>query len=395
LTDKIVLAYSGGLDTSVAVRWLADNHKADIIPLLVDVGQEFDRDLVFARARKAGASDVVIVDAKEEFAKEYVLPALQAGALYEGRYPLATALARPLIAKHLVEVAKQHGASAVAHGCTGKGNDQVRFETGVAGLAPDLLVHAPVRDWGMTREQEIVYANEHGIEVPVKSGAAYSFDENLWGVAIEAGPLEDPWVAPTEDPFSMTVAPSPDKEAEEVVVTFESGVPVAIDNQRLDLVPLIAKATEIAGAHGVGRIDMIENRLVGIKSREVYEAPAAALLMTAYRGVEELVSDRDVFHAKLELALKYAEIIYYGLWFSPLREAITAFMDTTAAVVTGEARVRLHQGSCTVVGRRAPASLYDHGLATYESGDIFPHTDAAGFIHLWSLPSKTWSRARQ
>jgi argininosuccinate synthase len=258
LTDKIVLAYSGGLDTSVAVRWLADNHNAEIIALMVDVGQEFDRDLVIARARKSGASDVVIVDAKEEFARDYVIPALQAGALYEGRYPLATALARPLIAKHLVEVAKAHGANAVAHGCTGKGNDQVRFETAVAGLAPDLLVHAPVRDWGMTREQEIAYAQEHDIEIPVKSGAAYSFDENLWGRSIEAGPLEDPWIAPTEDPYSLTVAPSADKEAQEVTISFENGVPVTIDNQRLDLVSLIAKAAEIAGSHGVGRIDMVE-----------------------------------------------------------------------------------------------------------------------------------------
>jgi argininosuccinate synthase len=372
MTDRIVLAYSGGLDTSVALRWLADEYGAEVTALLVDVGQGIDREQVLRRAEAAGAADVVIVDAREEFAREFVLPVLQAGALYEGRYPLVSALSRPLIARHLVAAAHEQDAGAVAHGCTGKGNDQVRFETAVAALAPDLAVLAPVRDWGMTREQEIAYAHAHGIEVPVKSGEAYSIDHNLWGRSIEAGPLEDPWTAPTEG-------------------AFERGVPLAVDGEPLDLVALIGRAGALAGAHGVGRVDMIENRLVGIKSREVYEVPAAALLLTAYQGVEELVCERDLAHTKAGLAQRYADLVYNGLWFSPLRAALAAFMGTAAVDVTGEARVRLFRGSCQIAGRRAPGSLYDHGLATYEEGDCFQHGAAAGFIHVWSLPTKTWS----
>jgi argininosuccinate synthase len=392
-TDRIVLAYSGGLDTSVALRWLADEYGAEVIALLVDVGQGIDRDQVTARATQAGASEVVVVDARQRFAEEFVLPILRAGALYEGRYPLVSALSRPLIAEYMVSVAREFGAGSVAHGCTGKGNDQVRFETAVAALAPDLAVLAPVRDWGMTREQEIAYAHEFGIDVPVKSGAAYSIDHNLWGRSIEAGPLEDPWVAPTEEAFALTAAtdralPAP----QEVTVRFEAGLPVAIDGEPLDLVSLIGLAGALAGAHGVGRVDMIENRLVGIKSREVYEVPAAALLLAAYAGVEELVCERDLAHAKAGLAQRYAQLVYNGLWFSPLRLALDAFMDQVSAVVTGEARVRLFRGSCRVVGRRAPQSLYDHGLATYEQGDSFQHGAAAGFIHVWSLSTKTWAR---
>ncbi len=393
-TDRIVLAYSGGLDTSVALRWLADEYNAEVIALLVDVGQGIDRELVERRAVQAGAAEVVIVDARDEFARDLVLPVLQAGALYEGRYPLVSALSRPLISKHMVAVARERDAGAVAHGCTGKGNDQVRFETAVAALAPDLAVLAPVRDWGMTREQEIAYAEEHGIEVTVKSGAAYSIDHNLWGRSIEAGPLEDPWVAPTEEAFALTMSPERALPApQEVTITFEEGVPVAIDGESIDLVSLIARAGALAGAHGIGRIDMIENRLVGIKSREVYEVPAAMLLLTAYAGVEELVVERDLAHAKLPLALRYAELVYNGLWYSPLRKALQAFMDEAAASVTGEVRVRLFRGSISVVGRRAPRSLYDHALATYESGDAFQHSAAAGFIHVWSLGTKTWAAA--
>jgi argininosuccinate synthase len=392
MTDRIVLAYSGGLDTSVALRWLTDEYGAEVIALLVDVGQGIDRGQVLRRAEAAGAADVVIVDAREEFAREFVLPVLQAGALYEGRYPLVSALSRPLIARHLVDVAREHGAGAVAHGCTGKGNDQVRFETAVAALAPDLAVLAPVRDWGMTREQEIAYAELHGIEVPVKSGEAYSIDHNLWGRSIEAGPLEDPWTAPTEAAFALTSAPDRALPApQEVTIAFEAGVPVAVDGEPLDLVALIGRAGALAGAHGVGRVDMIENRLVGIKSREVYEVPAAALLLAAYSGVEELVCERDLANTKAGLAQRYAELVYNGLWYSPLRAALAAFMDTAAVDVTGEARVRLFRGSCAIVGRRAPGSLYDHGLATYEEGDRFQHGAAAGFIHVWSLPTKTWS----
>ena len=384
-----MLAYSGGLDTSVALRWLAEEYGAEVIALLVDVGQGVDREAVTERALHAGATDVVVADAREEFAREFVLPVLQAGALYEGRYPLVSALSRPLIARHLVAVAREAGATAVAHGCTGKGNDQVRFETAVAALAP-------VRDWGMTREQEIAYAERHGIEVPVKRGAAYSIDQNLWGRSIEAGPLEDPWVAPPEEAYALTLSPERAFHAsQEVEIQFEAGVPVAVDGEELGLVELIARAAALAGAHGVGRIDMIENRLVGIKSREVYETPAAALLLTAYAGVEELVCDRDLAHMKAELAARYATLVYNGLWFSPLRGALDAFMAQTSAAVTGTARVKLYRGSCQIAGRRADAALYDHGLATYEQGDSFQHGAAAGFIHIWSLPSKTWSAAER
>ena len=393
-TDRIVLAYSGGLDTSVALRWLADEYGAEVIALLVDVGQGIDRDLVERRALAAGASEVVIVDAREEFARDLVLPVLQAGALYEGRYPLVSALSRPLIAQFMVSVAREYNAGAVAHGCTGKGNDQVRFETAVAALAPDLAVLAPVRDWGMTREQEIAYAEQHGIEVTVKSGAAYSIDHNLWGRSIEAGPLEDPWIAPTEDAYALTMSPERGLPApQEITIGFEQGVPVTIDGESLDLVSLIGRAAAVAGSHGVGRIDMIENRLVGIKSREVYEVPAATLLLTAYAGVEELVIERDLAHTKAPLGLRYAELVYNGLWFSPLRLALQAFMNEAASAVTGEVRVRLFRGSCAVVGRRAPRSLYDHALATYEQGDAYQHGAAAGFIHVWSLGTKTWAAA--
>ena len=394
MNDTIVLAYSGGLDTSVALRWLADEYSADVIALLVDVGQGIDHEAVSARALAAGATDVVIADARHEFATEYVLPILQAGALYEGRYPLVSALSRPLISKQLVAVARERGATAVAHGCTGKGNDQVRFETAVAALAPDLAVFAPVRDWGMTREQEIAYADEHGIEVPVKSGAAYSVDHNLWGRSIEAGPLEDPWTAAPEQAFALTIAPERALPAPQVVeIEFKQGVPVAIDGEPMDVVSLIARASALAGAHGVGRIDMIENRLVGIKSREIYETPAAALLLAAYAGVEELVCERDLAHTKQQLALQYATLVYNGLWFSPLRAALQAFMAQVTGAVTGTARVKLYRGGCAVVGRTAEASLYDHGLATYEEGDRFEHGAAAGFIHVWSLPTKTWAAA--
>jgi argininosuccinate synthase len=392
--DTIVLAYSGGLDTSVALRWLADEYSADVVALLVDVGQGIDAEQTTARAMQAGAADIVIVDARAEFATEYVLPILQAGALYEGRYPLVSALSRPLIAKHLVAVAAEHGASAVAHGCTGKGNDQVRFETAVAALAPELAVLAPVRDWGMTREQEIAYAAHHGIEVPVKSGAAYSVDQNLWGRSIEAGPLEDPWAAPPDAAFALTMTAEKALAAPQVVeITFEHGVPVAIDGEALPLPALIGRAAAIAGAHGVGRLDMIENRLVGIKSREIYEVPAAALLLAAYAGVEELVAERDLAHTKQQLALQYATLVYNGLWFSPLRAALQAFMAQTTEAVTGVARVKLYRGGCTVIGRKAEASLYDHSLATYEEGDAFQHGAAAGFIHVWSLSTKTWAAA--
>ena len=390
-----MLAYSGGLDTSVALRWLADEYGAEVVALLVDVGQGVDRETVTGRALAAGAADVVIVDAREEFAREFVLPILQAGALYEGRYPLVSALSRPLIARHLVSVAREAGATAVAHGCTGKGNDQVRFETAVAALAPDLAVLAPVRDWGMTREQEIAYAERHGIEVPVKSRCRVLHRPEPVGALDRGRPARG----------SVGRAARGGVRAHALAragVSRAAGgrdhvrgraCPSPIDGEELGLVELIGRAAALAGAHGVGRIDMIENRLVGIKSREMYETPAAALLLAAYAGVEELVCDRDLAHTKAELAARYATLVYNGLWYSPLRAALDAFMDETSAAVTGTARVKLYRGSCSIVGRRADSALYDHGLATYEQGDSFQHGAAAGFIHIWSLPSKTWAAA--
>jgi argininosuccinate synthase len=395
MPDKIVLAFSGGLDTTVAVRWLQEAHDAEVIALLVDVGQGADVEAARRRAEQAGASEIVVADCRREFAEQFCLPVLRAGALYERRYPLVSALSRPLIAAKQVEVAREHGADAVAHGCTGKGNDQVRFEVATAALAPDLVTLAPVRDWAMTREAEIAYATEHGIEVPVKSGSAYSVDQNLWGRSIEAGPLEDPWVAPPEDCYAFTRShvDAPD-EPQEVIVRFVEGVPVAIDGEELPLDDLILRAAAIAGEHGVGRLDNIENRLVGIKSREVYEVPAAALLMTAHRGVEEMVLDRDLQATKFSLADTYATLVYNGLWYGPHRAALDAFVEETQHVVTGEARVRLHKGSLRVVGRRADQPLYDFGLATYEEGDAYQHDAAVGFIHVFGLSTRVWA-ARQ
>jgi argininosuccinate synthase len=392
MPEKIVLAYSGGLDTSVAVRWLAQEHDAEVIALLVDVGQGVDVETARRRAEKAGATDFLVADCKREFAEEYVLPVLQAGALYERRYPLVSALSRPLIAAKQVEVARERGADAVAHGCTGKGNDQVRFEVATAALAPDLVTLAPVRDWKFTREQEIAYAHEHGIEVPVKSGAAFSIDQNLWGRSIEAGPLEDPWVAPPEAAFELTrsLADAPDTP-QDVLVRFVDGVPVAVDGEELPLDDLILKAGALAGLHGVGRLDTIENRLVGIKSREVYEVPAAALLLAAHRGVEELVLDRDLQVTKQALSDTYATLVYNGIWFGPHRAAIDAFMAQTQRGVTGEARVQLFKGGLRVTGRRAERPLYRHDLATYEAGDAYQHEAASGFIHVFGLSTKVWA----
>jgi argininosuccinate synthase len=394
--EKIVLAYSGGLDTSVALRWMMEQYDADVIALLIDVGQPFEAEQVRRRAASAGAAEAIVIDARAEFAEHYCLPTLQAGALYENRYPLVSALSRPLIARKQVEVARQFGATGVAHGCTGKGNDQVRFEAAVAALAPDLRVYAPVRDWDMTREQAIAYAAERGIEVPVKSGAAYSIDANMWGRSIECGPLENPWTAPPEEPFLLTADPTTAPDApQEIVIAFEAGVPIALDGRELALEDLIGELTRVAGMHGVGRIDMIENRLVGIKSREVYEAPAATVLYAAHGALEGLTVERDLAFLKAELSLRYARLVYNGLWFSPLREALDAFVQTAQRDVTGEVRVRLYKGSALVVGRRSPVSLYDHGLATYEEGDVFDHAASAGFIHIWSLPARTWAQARE
>ncbi len=394
MADKVVLAYSGGLDTSVAIRWLNETYGLDTIALTIDVGAEKDINTVAEKARAIGAVKAVTVDARQDFLQYFVWPALQANAMYEGVYPLATALARPLIAKLLVEVARQEGAVAVAHGCTGKGNDQVRFDVSIMALAPDLKIIAPVREWKMTRDAEIEYAAAHGIPVAATSASPYSVDANLWGRSVEAGVLEDPWAEPPSDVWEWTASPNSTLAPAEVTITFEHGVPVALDGETLDPVTLVQRLNLLAGAHGIGRIDMIENRLVGIKSREVYEAPAAMTLLAAHKAVESLTLSRDQARMKDMLAGEYARLIYNGQWYSALHADLLAFISSSQRFVTGEARVKLHQGQVTVVGRRSPHSLYSHSLATYDRGDQFNHDAALGFIALWGLPIKTQAQTQ-
>ncbi|MCS7253024.1 MAG: argininosuccinate synthase [Armatimonadota bacterium] len=385
---KVVLAYSGGLDTSVAIRWLAEHYDAEVITVTVDVGEVKDYEAIREKALRIGAAEAFLIDAKDEFASEFITPCLKANAIYEDGYPLATAMARPLIAKKVVEVAHEVGADAVAHGATGKGNDQVRFEVTFRALDPSLKIIAPAREWGMSREEEIEYAKERGIPIPVGIESPYSIDQNLWGRSIECGKLEDPAQEPPEEVFEWT-APldrMPD-EPQYIKVEFEQGVPVSIDGERMSLVRLISSLNDIAGRHGVGRVDMIENRLVGIKSREVYEAPAAITLITAHRALEALTIERDLIHFKRSLELKYAELVYYGLWYHPLREALDAFMDHTQRTVTGAVRLKLFKGSCMVVGRESPFSLYRYELATYDRADQFDHRASEGFIKIFGLPT--------
>jgi argininosuccinate synthase len=391
--ERIVLAYSGGLDTSVAIPWLAEKYDAEIVAVTMDLGQGENLEAARERALAAGAVSAYVVDLKREFVDEYVLPALQAGAIYEDRYPLATALGRPLIALTLVEIAHREGATAIAHGCTGKGNDQVRIDVSVRALDPSLKVIAPARVWGMTRAAEIEYAQERGIPVPVTKKSPYSTDENLWGRSIECGVLEDPWQEPPEDAFLLTrPAGTCPNEPAHLELAFEAGVPVAVNGIAMPLPELIHSVGTIAGVHGVGRIDMVENRLVGIKSREVYEAPAAVVLHAAHRELETIVIPRDLLRLKRELGTRYADLVYNGLWFTPTRDAIDAFVSTIQPKVTGEVRLLLFKGDCRVVGRRSPFALYDHSLATYEAGDRFDHTAAEGFIKPWGLPVETVAR---
>jgi argininosuccinate synthase len=392
VAKKVVLAYSGGLDTSVAVRWMAQEWGVEVVCAAVDVGQGGDFDLIRTRALAAGAADVVVVDCREEYAADFVAPALRANALYEGRYPLVSSLSRPVIVKHLVEVARQFGADGVAHGCTGKGNDQVRFEVGVRALAPDLELLAPVRVWGLTRDDSIAYAEKHNIPVNVTRASPYSIDENLWGKAIECGVLEDPWESPPEDVYTLTRPTATDPV--ELVVAFEAGVPVAVDGTAMPLHELVGHVGGIVGSFGWGRIDMVESRRVGIKSREVYEAPGALALIMAHADLEGLTLERDVFHEKLRLEPRWAELVYDGMWFSPLKMAIDAFMTETQRYVTGEVRLRCEPGRCTVAGRRSDVGLYDYGLATYDAADSFRHQDAEGFVRLFGLGVQTWA-ARQ
>ncbi len=387
---KVVLAYSGGLDTSVMIYWLKKKYKCQVIAFTGGVGYGKDLESVRRRALKAGASKVYAEDLREEFVCDYVFPALKADAIYEGKYVLATALSRPLIAKKLVDVAKKEKADAVAHGCTGKGNDQVRFEVSINAKNPELKVLAPLRNWELkTRLEEVEYARKNRIPITVNKTQLYSIDSNLWGVSIECGALEDPWAQPPEDAYRITVSPekAPAK-AEVLEVSFKNGIPVGINGRAYKPVELIEKLNKSGGSHGVGRADLVENRLVGIKSREIYESPAAVILHTCHRELQNLTLDRDTLHYKELIAVKYAELIYNGLWDSPLKEAFDGFINKTQEYVTGTVRIKLYKGSCIVTGRKSPYSLYDKGLATYDAGDSFSHESAEGFIRLWGLPLK-------
>jgi argininosuccinate synthase len=392
----VVLAYSGGLDTSVAIPWIREHYGAAVTTLTVDVGQEGELTGALDRARKNGAVAAKIVDAKETFAREFLWPALTANALYQGVYPLSTALARPLIARSLAEVAVADGADAVAHGCTGKGNDQVRFDVAIHTLAPALRVIAPVREWNMNREDEIRYAQEKGLTMRVTSSSPYSVDENLWGRSIEGGRLEDAAVAAPEEVYDWTGHPDTwPKAAQEVRITFERGAPVAVDGQLMDPVTLVRTMNRLAGAHGIGRIDHVEDRVVGIKSRETYECPGAIALLEAHRALETLVLPRDLLQFKGSVDRRFSDLVYEGLWFSPLREALQAFLASTQEVVTGEVTLRLHQGSVRAVGRESEYSLLSHELATYGTTSRFPQELAVGFIHLYGLPNQLAHARRQ
>ena len=393
--DKVVLAYSGGLDTSVAIRWLKERYNLDVIALNVDVGNERDFSAVRQKALDIGAVKALVKDAKELLVKYFIFPALQADALYEGQYPLATALARPLMAKLLVDTALEEGASAVAHGCTGKGNDQVRFDVSVTALAPSLKIIAPAREWGMTREETINYAQRYGIPVPVTVKSPYSIDENLWGRSIECGVLEDPWVEPPADVFTWTRSPGDAPNVPGYVeIGFEQGIPIAIDGQKMDGVGLIQRLNQLAGEHGVGRIDHLENRLVGIKSREIYEAPAATVLLQAHQALQALTLSKAQLRFKQKVAVEYADLIYNGLWFSSLHQDLAAYVKSSQRYVTGTVRLKLFKGGCTVVGRKSPKSLYSYGLATYDKGDQFDQSASEGFIHIWGLPVRTQAQVQ-
>jgi argininosuccinate synthase len=390
--EKVVLAYSGGLDTSVSVKWLQEKYGYDVIALGLDVGEGKDLASIQQKALNVGAIKAIMVDAKELLANDYIVPALKANAMYEGKYPLSSALSRPLISKLLVEVAEQEGAVAVAHGCTGKGNDQVRFEVSIQALNPNLKVIAPVREWGMTRDEEIEYAMKHDIPIPVDLDNPFSIDANIWGRACEAGVLENPWNEAPEAAFAWTnpIELTPD-QPEYLELTFENGVPVALNDKSMDLVPLIEELNEIGGKHGVGRIDHIENRLVGIKSREVYENPAALILIQAHKELEFLTLPREVTQFKTSIDQQMAKVIYEGLWYSPLVGALQAFVEETQKHVSGKIRVKLQKGNHTVVGRQSENSLYNEELATYSKGDMFDHNAAVGFIKLWGLPTKVYA----
>ncbi len=395
MAQRVVLAYSGGLDTSVAVAWLREELGVEVIAVAVDVGQEgggAERESIRDRALAAGAIEAEVVDARDEFATDFLVPALKANAMYEGRYPLVSALSRPVIVKHLVDAARRHGADAVAHGCTGKGNDQVRFEVSTRALAPDLDVLAPARNWGLTRDDSIRYAETRGIPITATREKLYSIDDNLWGRAIECGEMEDPWREPPPGVWLLTKQTA--TEPRDVTISFEAGVPNALDGESRSLVDLIGRLGEVVGAYGWGRIDMVENRRVGIKSRETYECPASLALILAHNDLESITLERDLAREKARLEPRYAELIYDGLWFSPLKRAYDAFIDDSQRFVTGDVRLSLSPGTCRVTGRRSPDALYDYGLATYDAADTFRHADSEGFVRLWGLSVQTWA-ARQ
>ena len=389
MAQRVVLAYSGGLDTSVAVRWMIENLGVEVICLSADIGQEGSLEGNREKALGAGAIAYEELDLRDEFARDFLAPVIKANALYEGRYPLVSALSRPLIVRHQVEMARRYGADGDAHGCTGKGNDQVRFEVSAMALAPDLELIAPVRNWGFTREDSIAYAAAHDIPVRATKEKLYSIDDNLWGRAIECGEMEDPWAKPPQGVWEMTVPTA--TEPREVTIAFERGVPVAVDGRSAPLHELVVDLNHLVGSYGWGRIDIVENRRVGIKSRETYEAPGALAIMMAHADLEGITLERDLAREKQRFEGRYAELVYDGLWFSPLRNALDAFVDSSQEHVTGEVRLGLSPGNVVVVGRRAPKSLYDYGLATYDSADRFRHADSEGFVRLWGLGVQTWA----
>jgi argininosuccinate synthase len=391
--EKVVLAYSGGLDTTVAVRWLKQTKGLDVVALLIDVGQGADLELLRRRALDSGAVEAMVVDAKREYADEFLTRALAANAMYQGKYPLISALSRPLICQHLAKVAKEWAAPFIAHGCTGKGNDQVRFEVSLAALAPDVEVLAPVRQWGLSRDQAVEYAIENRLPAPISRKSPYSIDENMWGRAIECGILEDPYAEPPDEIWERTVGSGRGPgDCTYLEIDFARGIPVALDGLRMAFGDLLRAVDQLAGSFRFGRIDMIEDRVVGIKSREVYEAPGALALIAAHQDLEELTLDKQVLRTKRRLEETYAELVYEGYWHSPLREALDAFISATGAYVNGTVKLRLEPGSVRVVGRRSAHSLYETSLATYERGDEFDHRAAQGFVKLWGLPLKTWAR---
>jgi len=395
MTEKVVMAYSGGLDTSVAIRWIKEKYNIEVITLTIDVGGERDLRSAQEKALKVGALKALVVDAKETFVRNFLFPTLQASAIYQGQYPLATALARPLMAKLLADTAREEGASAVAHGCTGKGNDQVRFDVAISTLAPHLKIIAPAREWGMTREETMDYARRYDIPVPITSASPYSIDENLWGRSIECGVLEDPWMEPPDDVFQWTRSPkdTPD-EPVYIEIDFEKGIPVSLDGREMDGISLIQKLNKLGGEYGVGRIDHIEDRLVGIKSREIYEAPAATLLLTAHRSLESMTLSKEQLRFKQKVAAEYADLIYNGLWFCSLHQDLSAYIRSSQQYVSGTVRLKLLKGNHSVIGRKSRYSLYRHELATYDKGDIFDQSASLGFIDIWGLPVRVQAQVQ-